>query len=400
MDHGHGFSLIEVTVALAITLIVSASVFALLNPSESAFLVGPEMSDMQQRLRVASDTLYRTLLMAGAGADAGKQSGALHRFFAPVLPFRRGVVGNAPAGSFTTDTITLLFVPPAAAQTTISAPLPAASAALRVNADRGCPRSPDGLPTPLCGFQAGMTVLIFDDVGRYDVFTVVSTDGDVAQLAVNKPPAAATTMYPPGSKVVEVVDRTYALHVDVANQAYQLVVYDGSDHRDVPVVDNVVGLSFEYFGEAQPPAPIRPLDDPIGPWTSYGPMPPQPGVKSTGYPEGENCTFIRDGGGHLTPRLAALGDGADPQALVRLTAAQLVDGPWCPDADSADRVDADLLRIRAIGVTLRVQAAREGLRGPVGGLFVHAGTARDVRRWVPDEEVRFTVTPRNLNMGR
>src|SRR5437762_11869618 len=145
MDHAGGFSLIEVTVALAIALLVSASVFALLSPSESAFLVVPEVSDMQQRLRVASDTLYRTLLMAGAGAHAGQEARAWYRFFAPVLPFRRGAVGNAQAGSFTTDTITLLFVPPAAVQTTISTPLSAASAALRVNADRGCLRHPDGL---------------------------------------------------------------------------------------------------------------------------------------------------------------------------------------------------------------------------------------------------------------
>ena len=107
MDRGEGFSLVEVTVALALTLVVSAGVFALLNPAESAFLAGPEIADMQQRLRVATDTLYANLLMAGAGAYAGTQAGALHRFFAPVLPFRRGAVRNAAAGSFTTDTITL-----------------------------------------------------------------------------------------------------------------------------------------------------------------------------------------------------------------------------------------------------------------------------------------------------
>ena len=399
MDRGEGFSLIEVTVALAMTLVVSAGVFALFNPAESAFLAGPEIADMQQRLRVATDTLYANLLMAGAGAYAGTQTGALHRFFAPVLPFRRGAVRNAAAGSFTTDTITLLSVPPTAAQTTTSVPLSAVSATLRVNADSGCPRNLDGTPKPLCGFEPGMTALIFDDVGRYDVFTVVAADGDIAQLAVNKPSAAATMMYPAGSKVVEVVERTYALHVDVAHRVYQLVSYDGSDHVDVPVVDNVVKLGFEYFGQVQPPALLRPVEDPIGPWTSYGPKPPRAGLKSTTYPDGENCTFTRDAQGHLAPRLATLGDSSDPQALVKLTAAQLVDGPWCPDADSPDRFDADLLRIRAIAVTLRVQAEHERLRGPAGPLFFNAGTARDGQRWVPDQEVRFMVAPRNLNMG-
>ena len=153
-------------------------------------------------------------------------------------------------------------------------------------------------------------------------------------------------------------------------------------------MDNVVKLGFEYFGQVQPPALLRPVEDPIGPWTSYGPKPPRAGLKSTTYPDGENCTFTRDAQGHLAPRLATLGDSSDPQALVKLTAAQLVDGPWCPDADSPDRFDADLLRIRAIAVTLRVQAEHEGLRGPAGSLFFNAGTARDGQRWVPDQEIQ------------
>jgi prepilin-type N-terminal cleavage/methylation domain-containing protein len=400
MNRGNGFSLIEVMVALALTLVVAASVCALLNPAESAFLAGTEVSDVQQRLRLATDTLYRALIMAGAGAYIGKQTGGLHAYFAPVLPFRRGAVGNAAAGSYTTDTITVLYVPPTAAHTTTSMPLLAASATLRVNADSGCPRSPDGTPTPLCGLEPGTTVLIFDDVGRYDVFTVMTAAEDTAQLAVNKPSSAATTMYPTGSTVVEAIHRTYTLHTDAAGKLYQLVSYDGSDQGEVPVVDNVVGLSFEYFGDAQPPALIRPVDDPIGPWTTYGPKPPAAGVKSTAYPEGENCTFTRDSEGQLTPRLAVFGDGVNPHALVKLTAAQLIDGPWCPDGDSPDRFDADLLRIRAIAVTVRVQAAFGSLRGPAGVLFHNGGTATDGRRWVPDQEVRFTVAPRNLNLGR
>jgi len=181
---------------------------------------------------------------------------------------------------------------------------------------------------------------------------------------------------------------------------HQLVTYDGSNRADVPVVDDVVAIEFEYFGDAQSPAVTKPLERSIGPWTSYGPNPPRAGVKSTEYAEGENCTFARDDEEQLVPRLPFLGDGSNPYALVRLTAAQLTDGPWCPDAVSPDRFDADLLRIRAIAVTLRLQSALEALRGPAGALFLNAGTARDSRRWVPDQTVRFTVVPRNLNAGR
>ena len=35
---------------------------------------------------------------------------------------------------------------------------------------------------------------------------------------------------------------------------------------------------------------------------------------------------------------------------MKLTAGQLTDGPWCPNATSTNRFDADLLRIRKVRV--------------------------------------------------
>jgi hypothetical protein len=64
------------------------------------------------------------------------------------------------------------------------------------------------------------------------------------------------------------------------------------------------------------------------------------------------------------------------------------------------RWDADLLRIRKVAVTIRVQAAVAALRGPASTLFTHGGTSRGGNKWAPDQEVRFQVTPRNLNLGR
>ena len=397
MDQDRGFSVLETLLAVALTITVAVGAFALLDSAEAAFSGVPEIADVQQRLRVGTDTLAAALMIAGAGPDAGPHAGALHRLFAPVLPYRMGYAGNAPPGSFTTDTITVLFVPPAAAETTASLPVMAGNPALKVNAGAACPRTPDGMPKPICGFEPGTTVLIADEAGRHDVFTVTAVDGDVAQLAVHKPPGEADTIYPVGSLVVEIVARTFALRTDGTKGVYQLISDDGSDRADVPVVNDVIAVKFEYFGDPEPPILIAPVDDPTGPWTSYGPRPPPLGVRSTAYPEGENCTFARDEGGRVGPRLAAL---EATSSLQKLTAGQLSDGPWCPDAGSADRYDADLLRIRAIAVTLRLQSALEALRGPAGQLFLHPGSARDSRRWVPDREVRFLVTPRNLNAAR
>src|SRR5262249_55123217 len=80
--------------------------------------------------------------------------------------------------------------------------------------------------------------------------------------------------------------------------------------------------------------------------------------------------------------------------------AALVDGPWRPDASSVERWDEDLLRVRTVGVTIRVESAIDALRGPAGALFARGGTATDPRTWVPDLEVRFTVSPRNLGLRR
>jgi hypothetical protein len=78
----------------------------------------------------------------------------------------------------------------------------------------------------------------------------------------------------------------------------------------------------------------------------------------------------------------------------------LTDGPWCPDGLAPNRFDADLFRVRKIRVTVRVQSALASLRGPAGTLFLKGGTARTGYRYVPDLEVQFDVTPRNLNLDR
>jgi hypothetical protein len=78
----------------------------------------------------------------------------------------------------------------------------------------------------------------------------------------------------------------------------------------------------------------------------------------------------------------------------------LTDGPWCPNAVATNRFDADLLRVRKIRVTLRVQSALASLRGPAGTLFLKGGTARAGERFVPDLEVQFDIAPRNMNLGR
>jgi hypothetical protein len=381
-----GFSLLETMLAAALTLMVTATVFTTMDPAEGSFAAEPEAADMQQRLRVAQDVLSRDLLMAGAGAYSGKQSGALVSYFPPVLPLRQGARGDDAAGTFATDRITLLYVPSTTAQTVLSEALvPGAMSFTPAPAqDGGCAAN-----DPLCGFSKDMTVLVFDGFGNYDPFTITAVNAGTFDLSINRSSSSMTTTYPAGSKVVEVRSRTYYLKTDMAAKTSQLMRYDGTGNADVPIVDNVVGLKFDYYGEPRPPTMTKPLADAVPPQTTYG-APPDA--------TGESCLFLNDGSPTPAPRLPALGNGA--QTAVPLTAAQLADGPWCPNGVNANRWDADLLRIRKIGVTLRVQSAVAALRGPAGVLFSNGGTSRGGSKWVPDQEIQFQISPRNLNPGR
>jgi hypothetical protein len=248
-----------------------------------------------------------------------------------------------------------------------------------------------------------MHVAIFDPFGSYDIFSITSVLGDAMRLRHRDD--RFTTAYPAGSYITEVVSRTF--YLDASER--RLYSYDGFRSK-LPVLDNVVGLAFEYFGEPSPPVLLPAAVGVAAPATTYGPRPPPPAVDSTGddWGPGENCTF-RLSAGVQVGRLADWAAGGPPGAVVPILYTQLNDGPWCPGvtnaagASLATRFDADMLRVRRVGVRLRVQAGAEGLRGvnPAGQiLFIHPGPARQGGRIVPDQEIRFEVTPRNMNVGR
>ena len=125
MRDERGFTIAEMLVATAIMLAVTAATFNLMNPAQGMFAAQPEVSDMQQRLRIGVETLYKDLLMAGAGTYSGAGVGTLGNYFASVIPGRIGDVTPDPPGTFRTDRITLLYVPPTASQTTIRDAMPA-----------------------------------------------------------------------------------------------------------------------------------------------------------------------------------------------------------------------------------------------------------------------------------
>ena len=285
-------TLAELLIAAALTVGVVAGVFAAAGPAQASFATDQERADVQQRLRVAVDTLAHDLRRATL-----------------VRPYRVGAIGDDPAAGihFRPDAVTIVF------------------------------------PDPL----------------------VVRPSDDRS--------------------------RTYYLKAD--RNVTQLMQFDGKQTA-LPMLDDVVALGFEYFGDPQPPHRL-PDDQRDGPGVavSYGPSPPglTTDDPSDSWGPGDNCTFAVVDGKHV-PRLASFA-GAAP---ILLPAAMLTDGPWCPDGAHADRFDADLLRVRFVRVRLRLQA-RAPFRGGSRLLFANPGTALEGRRYVPDQEVRIDVALRNWN---
>ena len=397
MSHGEGgFTLPELMISMLIMITLTGAVFQVLNPAQGMFQTQPEVADMQQRMRVGVDTLTKDLVMAGAGTYAGASAGALYNFMAPIMPYRMGTTNSDITKGiyYRPDTITLMYVPPTPAQTSISDPMPANSSELKVNPQPNCPK---GAKEQLCGFDLGMRVIIFDADGNWDPMTITQVQDAAAHLQHQGQDLSVT--YGPGSFVTQAATHTYYLKADNTAKTYQLMHYDGYQ-TDLPIVDNVVDLVFEYFGEPAPSQliPNKSLTDPKGPWTTYGPKPPPLGVdKATdSWPAGENCAFKVENGVQV-PRMETLAVGV---GQVKLDPQTFTDGPWCPDLSKQQRFDVDLLRIRRVRAKMRVQVSQSTLRGPAGTLFKYGGSAQSGDRLVPDQEITLDITPRNMNLGR
>jgi hypothetical protein len=352
----NGFSLVEALIATLLLLVVIGIALALSLPDVELAHVQPAMMDAQQRARVAADSLAADLRDAGAGLDTGDHAGPLSHYFAAVLPRRLGPTRPDPVTTVRSDLITAVQVVGRWHHGRLGQPLgPGGSLVLE-------PAPHCAQADPVCGLPEGATVLVFDGAGRVDLFELVGvgpTSGSVRPLQ-----SRFVEPYPAGSAVAEAVLHTY--YFDAVSR--QLRHYDGR-WTDVPVVDDVVAFAIRYFGDAAPPTRPRPA------------------------PGQANCLY--DAAGAAIGGLALL--SPSPEALVELPPALFGDGPWCGSGDNI--YDADLLRVRHVRATIRLQAPQASERG-TGAAYVNAGTSRSARRSVPDYAVTIAVTPRSLAAGR
>lgn len=73
MQNERGFSIVELIVAMTVTLIVSSAIYGLLAAGGNAFRREPEVADRQQNIRAAMDIVTRDIYGAGAALSTFSQ---------------------------------------------------------------------------------------------------------------------------------------------------------------------------------------------------------------------------------------------------------------------------------------------------------------------------------------
>jgi hypothetical protein len=302
------------------------------------FRTQPALTDMQQRLRVAADRLYRDLLTAGAGLGSVEE-GSLARYLPVVFPGRRALFNRDDELSFFTDRITIVRAADPRSQTALASSQASSDDPIVIAGARPCPA------TAPCGFKDGLRALIFDAAAAgagYDTFLVTSTAGN--SLGHGPPNLGFSRAYAtPSARVLAIEQPGYALDASTR----RLIKDDGYKAR-FPVIDGVGDVRFSYFADPDPASAPRPaLGTASCLWTADDPP---------------------------VPLLAHLGG----TALREVTAAQLTDGPVC--GLPPNRFDGDLLRVRLVRVQIRVESSEDLATAPAS--------------------ITFDVTPRNMNLGR
>lgn len=246
MTGERGVTLVELVVATAVMLAVTASVMTLLRDGLAATPVLGEATDLHQRTRVAADALAADLRAAGNGTP----SGPLPLLLPAVEPRTPGT----PAGTASVDVLTIRYVPSGAARSRLAAPLEPGDGTITIETG-GCPDQ-----TTACGFTAGMAVAVFDGAGQMDHFRLDAIDPGTLVIAASAD--ARPVSYAAGSEIAETVEATYAL--DAATRQLRRTEGGGT----FALADGVEALSFEYLGEDLARLPLSIFED--GPFRATG----------------------------------------------------------------------------------------------------------------------------------
>jgi prepilin-type N-terminal cleavage/methylation domain-containing protein len=226
-----GFTVIELLLAMAITVAIAAAIASQAPQARAAFERVPSELDLQQRGRTAIDVLSQAVRAAGSNVVATSLLGSLSELF-PVVS-----VSNPDDSGTAFTSMTVILPVKDAAQGVLSADQASPGGSLTL-ATTPCPNVKD-----VCGFMAGTVAVVTDGQGHFDVFVVASTNPGARRMT---PDRMVSQAYPAGSVVVEVEESTFSL-VEQADGNYSLVRETAAGAVQ-PVVDSLADLTFSASG--------------------------------------------------------------------------------------------------------------------------------------------------------
>ena len=193
--------------------------------------------------------LQRDLLMAGAGTVHGVTAGPLSNYLPAVLPMRTGARRADPELSFFDDRISILYVEEGGAAAPLSIDMATPDVDVPVNpAAPGCPSA------GLCGFESGTRALIVQTADCRErlrhVLWILGCLRFDSRTSKSKSVGGRTCA--PGNRSS---GSTRVYYLDAAT--HRLMLYDGNQ-TDVALVENIVALRIEYFGDPWPGSVPRP----------------------------------------------------------------------------------------------------------------------------------------------
>lgn len=207
-SHVRGFTVVELLVAMTITLAVAAVIVAAAQPARDAFDRVPAELDLQQRGRTALEGLTQAVRAADIVSFADPDGAGSFASMTTIVP-----VASAAQGVLDVD------------QTTPGGPITLAVAP--------CPNVKD-----VCGFTNGAAAVITQG-GTFDVFIVSATDAGARRLS---PDRALSRAYPRGSAVLEIEASTFRL--DEQTDGTYSLIRETAAGAVQPVVDFLADLVF------------------------------------------------------------------------------------------------------------------------------------------------------------
>jgi prepilin-type N-terminal cleavage/methylation domain-containing protein len=201
-----GFTVIELLVAMTITLLIAGALAGVAQPARAAFVRVPAELELQQRGRTALDAVAQAL--------------------------RASLLVTDEPGTLTELTVIVPVAAPAGG--VLSLDQPDAGGPMALGTAR-CPNIKE-----VCGFTPGATAIVEDAEGSFDVFSIASANAGGRSIT---PAAALSQAYVAGSSVMEIDQFTFRL-AEQSDGTFSMIRETAAGAIQ-PIVDFVADLSFE-----------------------------------------------------------------------------------------------------------------------------------------------------------